>query len=80
MLSERPGPVAPGSCSFEGRWSEPSTSTVLPVSRLPPCESEASALFGSPLLSWALIRKRTTDSRIQPTTATASHLSPRLIQ
>ncbi len=30
MLSERPGPEAPGSCSPAGRWSEPSTSTVLP--------------------------------------------------
>ena len=80
MLSDRPGPTAPGSCSPSGRWSDPSTSTVLPVSRLPPCESEAVALFGSPLFSCALMKNRTTDKRIQPTTAIASHFRPRLTQ
>jgi hypothetical protein len=77
MLSERPGPDAPGSCSPSGRWSEPSTSTVLPDRRLPPLASEFSALAGSPLLVCALMKKRITDSSTHATAAMSTYLTAR---
>ena len=79
MLSERDGPVvaAPGSCVPGGRWSDPSTRMVLPVTRLPPPDRALSALLGMPGAVCALTMKMTIESRIQLPIAIAPHLRMR---
>ena len=68
IVSARPGAWL-SSSDEPLRWSEPSTSVVAPVKKLPPSESAASASSETPSWSWALTTNRTTDSASQPSTA-----------
>ena len=81
MLSERGGPAfAPGSLlpkPFLGRSSEPSTSTFVPVSTLPPPDSAAFVFESTPPFTCALRKNVTIDIRIQASAASATHLSTR---
>ena len=76
--SERAGPPAPGSLLSGGRASEPSTRIVLP--REQRCRrgvSAASALSELCSANCAETKKTTTESRIQPSTASTTHLTTR---
>src|SRR4051794_19387012 len=77
MLSERDGPevLAPGSFVPFGRWSEPSTSTVLPVRTAPPGDSASFVLCETPGDVWALTKNAMMATRIHATIAIATHLS-----
>src|SRR3954453_20893180 len=79
MLSERDGPegLAPGSFYPFGRWAEPSTRTLLPVSTAPPGDSASFVLSDTPGEVCALMKNDTIATRIQATTAIATHLSTR---
>ena len=77
IVSERPGPAWDSSIDSPVRTSEPSTRMLLPVNRLPLLDSARSVAAETPSWVWALIRKRTSESRSQPAIASATHLSTR---
>src|SRR4051794_16286954 len=79
MLSERDGPdvLAPGSFDPFGRWSDPSTRTVLPVSTAPPGDSASFVFCDTPGAVCALTKNDTIATRIHATIAIATHLTTR---
>src|SRR3954462_8161929 len=79
MLSERDGPegLAPGSFDPFGRWSDPSTRTLLPVRTAPPGESASFVSCDTPGAVCALTKNDTIATRIHATTASATHLTTR---
>src|SRR4051794_33471939 len=79
MLSERDGPdvLAPGSFVPFGRWSEPTTRMLLPVSTAPPGESASFVLCETPGAVCALMKKETIATRIQTPIAIATDLTMR---
>src|SRR3954469_16634927 len=79
MLSERDGPdvLAPGSFVPFGRWSEPRTRTLVPVSTAPPGDSAFFVFSDTPGEVCALMKNDTIATRIQATIAIATHLRTR---
>jgi hypothetical protein len=77
IVSARGAPDWESSIDSPVRASEPSTRIVLPVSRLPSVDRARSALSDTPSWSCAEIMKIATESRIQPSTAIATHFTTR---
>src|SRR3981081_743698 len=71
-LGDRPGPFEP-----LGRWSEPSTRTLLGLVSGKPAPPRATLPLSAPCWIWALTRKRTSETASHATTPRATHLTTR---